>query len=76
MKKLFQYHWDRQTHLQAKKLSSNCNLKLAWEISNTTAIMTYWIGQKVHLGFLVRCFGKTHKNFLVRSMSIHYFPVF
>ena len=41
MKKLFQYHWDRHTYLKAKKLTSNCNLKLAWEISNTIAIMTY-----------------------------------
>ena len=30
----------------------------------------YWVGQKVGLGFSIRCYGKTQTNFLAKPISL------
>ena len=31
-------------------------------------MVLHWVGQKVHLGFTVRCYAKTQMNFLVNQL--------
>ena len=38
---------------------------------NLTREVKYWVGQKVHLGFSIRCYGKTQTNFLANTISVH-----
>ena len=35
----------------------------------------YWVGQKVHLGFSVKCYEKIRMNFFIKSISLKWFSV-